>query len=88
LQKIALITGVTGQDESDEPIVAVDPSYFRPAEVESLLGDATKARTKLGWSPRTSFEELVAEMEREDLKSAERDELIKTHGHKAMDYHE
>jgi GDPmannose 4,6-dehydratase len=69
-------------------IVAVDPRYFRPTEVETLLGDATKAREKLGWTPKISFAELVAEMVREDLKSAERDELIKRHGYKAMDYHE
>ena len=69
-------------------VVAVDPRYFRPTEVETLLGDATKAREKLGWVPRITFAELVAEMVREDLKSAERDELVKRHGHKAYDYHE
>ena len=70
------------------PIVQVDPRYFRPTEVETLLGDATKAREKLGWTPRISFHELVAEMVREDLKAAERDELVKKHGYKAMDCHE
>jgi len=70
------------------PIVAIDPRYFRPTEVDTLLGDASKAREKLGWQPKISFAELVAEMVREDLKSAERDELIKHHGYKAMDYHE
>ena len=69
-------------------IVRVDPRYFRPTEVDSLLGDSTKAREKLGWVPRTRFEELVAEMVREDLKTAERDELIKRHGYSAFDYHE
>ncbi|MFN3594686.1 MAG: GDP-mannose 4,6-dehydratase [Thiobacillaceae bacterium] len=69
-------------------IVQVDPRYFRPTEVDTLLGDPTKAREKLGWRPRTSFRELVAEMVREDLKSAERDELIKRHGYRAMDFHE
>jgi GDPmannose 4,6-dehydratase len=69
-------------------VVAVDPRYFRPTEVETLLGDPTKAREKLGWTPRTTFDELVSEMVREDLKAAERDELIKKHGYKAMDYHE
>ncbi len=74
----------TGQ----QPIVAVDPRYFRPTEVETLLGDATKAREKLGWTPKISFDELVAEMVREDLKTSERDELVKKHGYKTMDHHE
>ena len=77
-----------GYDNTGKCIVAVDPRYFRPTEVDSLLGDATKARAKLGWRPRTSFRELVAEMVREDLKSAERDELVKKHGYSAYDYHE
>jgi GDPmannose 4,6-dehydratase len=72
----------------DRPIVAVDPRYFRPTEVETLLGDPAKAKNKLGWTPKISFDELVAEMVREDLKAAERDELVKKHGYKAMDYHE
>src|SRR5271169_5325082 len=77
-----------GYDAAGKCIVAVDPRYFRPTEVETLLGDPTKAREKLGWTPRISFNELVAEMVREDLRSAERDELIKKHGYKAFDYHE
>jgi GDPmannose 4,6-dehydratase len=84
----------TGVDEkgydaaTGKCIVQVDPRYFRPTEVETLLGDPTKAKEKLGWTPKISFNELVAEMVREDLKSAQRDELIKSHGYKAMDYHE
>ena len=70
------------------PTIQVDPRYFRPTEVETLLGDPSKAKAKLGWTPKTSFEELVAEMIREDLKSAERDELVKHHGYKAMNHHE
>ena len=66
-----------GYDASGKCIVAVDPRYFRPTEVESLLGDATKAKEKLGWTPKISFKELVSEMMREDLKAAERDELVK-----------
>jgi len=83
-------TGVEerGYDAAGRCIVAVDPRYFRPTEVETLLGDPTKAKEKLGWTPKTSFIELVAEMVREDLKAAERDELVKRHGYKAMDYHE
>jgi GDPmannose 4,6-dehydratase len=66
----------------------VDPRYFRPTEVETLLGDATKARQKLGWTPKITFNELVAEMVRADLKSAERDELVKSSGYPAYDFHE
>jgi GDPmannose 4,6-dehydratase len=77
-----------GYDANGKCIVAVDPRYFRPTEVETLLGDATKAKTKLGWTPQTSFTDLVAEMVREDLKSAERDELVKKHGFAAYDYNE
>ena len=68
-------------DASGRKVVAVDPRYFRPAEVETLLGDATKAREKLGWTPRTSFDELVAEMVREDFKSAQLDDLARRHGY-------
>ena len=68
--------------------IAVDARYFRPTEVQSLLGDAARARSKLGWAPRISFTELVAEMMREDLKSAERDELAKRHGYRPLDFHE
>ncbi len=77
-----------GYDAAGQVIVAVDPRYFRPTEVETLLGDPAKAKEKLGWVPKISFDELVAEMVREDLKSAERDELVKKHGYKTMDYHE
>ena len=77
-----------GFDANGKCIVAVDPRYFRPTEVETLLGDPSKAKTKLGWTPKITFDELVAEMVREDLKAAERDELVKKHGFKAMDYHE
>ncbi len=78
--------GAGGED--DRCIVQVDSRYFRPTEVETLLGDPTKAREKLGWTPKTTFQELVSEMVREDLKSAERDELVKKHGFAAYDYHE
>jgi GDPmannose 4,6-dehydratase len=75
-------------DDKGVKRVAVDPRYFRPTEVETLLGDASRARARLGWVPRISFDELVAEMMREDLKSAERDELVKRHGYRPFDFHE
>jgi len=78
----------TGTDQSGKVIVKVDPRYFRLTEVEALLGDPTKAREKLGWTPKISFKELVSEMVREDLKAAERDELVKKHGYQAFDYNE
>ncbi|AWN73949.1 GDP-mannose 4,6-dehydratase [Legionella anisa] len=77
-----------GCDQNGNNIVCVDPRYFRPSEVDNLLGDATKAREKLGWIPKTSFQSLVSEMMLEDLKIAQRDELVKQHGFAAYDYHE
>ena len=70
----------TGHDQEGRRIVAVDPRYFRPAEVETLLGDASKAKAMLGWSPKTSFLELVKEMVREDLRGAQHQELVRKHG--------
>jgi GDPmannose 4,6-dehydratase len=69
-------------------LVAVDPRYFRPAEVETLLGDPTKAREKLGWIPRTNFDDLVREMIQEDLRIAERDALVRDAGYPVYDHHE
>jgi GDPmannose 4,6-dehydratase len=77
-----------GYDSEGRCIVAVDPRYFRPTEVETLLGDATKAREKLGWTPEVTFAELVSEMMLEDLQAAKRDELVKQHGFTAYDRHE
>ena len=74
--------------KTGECIVEVDPRYFRPAEVETLLGDAGKAREKLGWVPKTTFKELVGEMMQEDFKAAQRDELVKKHGFKYFNYFE
>lgn len=68
--------------ETGKCIVEIDPNYFRPAEVETLLGNPTKAKEKLGWEPKISFEELVSEMVREDLKIAERDKLCQKEGYK------
>jgi GDPmannose 4,6-dehydratase len=69
-------------------VVEVDPRYYRPAEVNSLLGDARSAREKLGWVPKISFQELVSEMMTEDLKAAERDNIMSKHGYKYFDRHE
>jgi len=77
-----------GIDQNGKVIVAVDPRYYRPTEVETLLGDATKARQELGWQPRVSFSELVKEMTEEDLKSAEKDALVKQHGYSIFNHHE
>ena len=70
-------------DQNNREIVCVDPRYYRPAEVESLLGDPAKAKRELGWVPKTSFLDLVAEMVSEDLKAAERDVLVNKHGYSA-----
>ncbi|MHB1949732.1 MAG: GDP-mannose 4,6-dehydratase [Gammaproteobacteria bacterium] len=75
-------------DAQGRCIVAVDPRYFRPAEVETLLGDPTKAHQKLGWKPTTTFEQLVKEMVHSDLKEAQRDALVKENGFAVFDYHE
>jgi len=69
-------------------IVKVDKRYFRPTEVETLLGDSTKAKTKLGWSPKITFNELVSEMIRKDYNAAKKDQLIKDHGFDMLNYHE
>jgi GDPmannose 4,6-dehydratase len=68
--------------------VSVDPRYFRPTEVETLLGDSTKAKEKLGWTPNITFAELVEEMVEADLKEAERDHLCQLEGYSTCNYHE
>ncbi|HEY4373998.1 MAG TPA: GDP-mannose 4,6-dehydratase [Burkholderiales bacterium] len=77
-----------GIDDNGRAIVRVDPRYFRPTEVETLLGDPSKAMNKLGWKPRISFEELVSEMVQEDLRIAQRDHLVTQHGHRMPAHHE
>ncbi len=81
-------TAEVGTDQRGRVIVRVDPRYFRPTEVDTLLGDSSKAREQLGWTPQTSFSELVVEMIREDLKIAERDELVRKHGYSTYDHRE
>lgn len=75
-------------DQSGRCVVAVDPRYFRPTEVDSLLGDASKAKALLHWEPTVGFGDLVSEMVREDLRLAERDALVKSHGHKTFNRNE
>lgn len=77
-----------GYDAQGRCVVRVDSRYFRPAEVDTLLGDAAKARKILDWSPMTTFDELVREMVQEDLKAAQRDQLVKKHGFQVHDQHE
>ena len=77
-----------GIDQDGRCIVEVDPRYYRPTEVETLLGDPSRARSALGWVPTTTFEELVAEMVREDLRSAERDQLVQRNGFSVYDFNE
>jgi GDPmannose 4,6-dehydratase len=75
-------------DQNGTVVVAVDQRYFRPAEVETLLGDSTYARERLGWQPTITFEALVKEMIDADLIAAKRDQLIKLHGYEAYEYNE
>lgn len=75
-------------DQHGKLVVVVDPRYFRPTEVETLLGDPAKAHRELGWKPRTSFEQLVDEMVSADLKSAQRDALVQEHGFAAYSVRE
>lgn len=82
------VTGDKAKVKVGDVIVKVDPRYFRPTEVETLLGDPTKARERLGWTPKTTLAELVAEMVNADYTSAKRDALVKMAGFKAFDHHE
>ncbi|MFT3906198.1 MAG: GDP-mannose 4,6-dehydratase [Steroidobacteraceae bacterium] len=89
--EVARVVSVKGEDRAckvGDIIVKVDPKYFRPAEVESLLGDPSKAKHKLGWEPRRTLQQLVAEMVAEDYAAARRDSLIKDAGFQAYDHHE
>jgi GDPmannose 4,6-dehydratase len=72
-------------DSAGRTVVAIDPRYFRPAEVETLLGDATRAHKKLGWKPRIGFEDLVREMVESDLADARRDDLVRKHGYRSFE---
>ena len=85
---VAKVTGNQAKCKVGDVIVKVDPRYFRPTEVESLLGDPSKAKSKLGWEPTTPFSELVREMVESDYSAAKRDSLVKLAGFQAYDYHE
>lgn len=90
-QEFAIVDAVEVDNASVKPgkiMVKVDPRYYRPTEVETLLGDPTKAKDKLGWVPRTKFEDLVREMMEADYKSASGDAMMKSAGYSAYDYNE
>jgi GDPmannose 4,6-dehydratase len=74
--------------KEDDVVVKVDPRYFRPTEVDLLLGDSSKARTSLGWKPAIAFDEMVSQMVKEDLEGASRDQLCKESGFRVLDFHE
>jgi GDPmannose 4,6-dehydratase len=77
-----------GYDEHARCIVAVDPHYFRPTEVDTLLGNPAKAKAKLGWEPKTSFDQLVTEMVNSDYEIAQRDAMVRAGGFKILNHHE
>lgn len=85
---VAKVTGDKTKIKEGTVIVRVDPRYFRPTEVETLLGDPAKAQEKLGWTPKTTLKELVAEMVNSDYTIAKRDALVKMAGFKTLDHHE
>lgn len=90
IDEVAVVAAVRGESavRVGQRIVAVDPRYFRPAEVETLLGDPSRAHERLGWTPRTTFSDLVREMVAEDLKLAQRDALVTEAGYRAYQYYE
>ncbi len=77
-----------GYDPGGNCIVVIDPRYYRPTEVDALLGDPSKAKEKLGWEPKVAFKELIKEMMESDLEHAKKDALVKKHGYKVLDQHE
>ena len=85
---VAAISGAKTKCQPGDVVVKVDPRYFRPTEVETLLGDASKAKAKLGWSPKITLDELVREMVESDYEAARRDSLVKESGFQAYEYHE
>jgi GDPmannose 4,6-dehydratase len=91
VDEIGIVEKVEGREIKMSPgdvIVRVDPRYFRPAEVETLLGDPSKAHAQLGWKPTTPFSALVKEMVRSDYQIARRDALVTLAGFTALEHHE
>ncbi len=90
-EEVGIVESITGDKAKckvGDVIVKVDPRYYRPTEVETLLGDPTKAKEKLGWTPKTTLRELVKEMVEADYSSAKRDALVKLAGFEVFDFHE
>lgn len=85
VEEVGIVESITGDNAPavsiGDVIIAVDPRYFRPAEVETLLGDPTKANDKLGWKPETTLQEMVVEMVKKDLEAAKKHSLLKSHGY-------
>ena len=94
VDEVGIVDAIANSDDSSknlkvgQVIVKVDTNYYRPTEVETLLGDPTKAKEKLGWTATTSFEDMVSEMVLSDLDEAKKDELCRSHGFSTFDYHE
>jgi len=84
----AVIKSESPSVNEGDVVVSIDPRYFRPTEVDALLGDPAKAKQKLGWTPKVSFDQLIAEMVAEDLKTAEKDALTRYYGYETPDHHE
>jgi GDPmannose 4,6-dehydratase len=91
-EEIGVVSGVSDPERAKcrvgDVVVKVDPRYYRPTEVETLLGDPSKAKAKLGWEPKTTLRELVQEMTQSDYQAARRDSLVKAAGFQAYDYNE
>ena len=85
---VARVNGSRAKCKPGDVIVRVDPRYLRPTEVETLLGDPSKAKAKLGWTPTTTLPELVKEMVEADYTAARRDSMVKLAGFQAYDYNE
>jgi len=88
IDEVGIATNLPSGGDEDNVVVSIDPRYFRPAEVETLLGDPTKAKEKLGWQAKTSFADLVSEMVRSDVEKAEHEQLSRKHGYQMPSYNE